>query len=410
MPKTRLHLGLEALCMLVLAFILATAFLDDSPTYSVMSQGGEEEPNIDLTIYEKAKASPGLVLYPVTGMAEVRLLNIKGNTVHTWAVDATRARLLDDCSLLVVHGSKWGLNHEPWKSLRPVLRRYSWDGEILWEYTADDIIHHDVRLLPSGNLIFPVREILTMAQKSAIRDPERRALNIRSDKILEVKPSGEVVWEWHAHEHLDLNDCGKPKCKFKTGVANAEQQLSDWTHINTVAIVPENKWYDRGDTRFKPGNIITLPRNWWTVFIVDKGSGDIVWEYTGDYRGGLSGGHDPYMIPRGLPGEGNILVFDNGRVLHKGESYILEINPQTKKIEWKYEAGKSFFSRSAGTAQRLPNGNTFISEDTTGRIFEVTPDGKIVWEYQGQERTSRAYKIVGIDTVKELTERCGINE
>ena len=29
----------------------------------------------------------------------------------------------------------------------------------------------------------------------------------------------------------------------------------------------------------------------------------------------------------------------------------------------------------------MNNGNTFINEGARGRFFEVTPDGKIVWEY-----------------------------
>ena len=68
----------------------------------------------------------------------------------------------------------------------------------------------------------------------------------------------------------------------------------------------------------------------------------------------------------------------------------MEIDPRQNRIVWKYEAaGRSwrFYSRSRGSVQRLPNGNTLISEDNTGRIFQVSPDanhpdgGAIVWEY-----------------------------
>ena len=96
------------------------------------------------------------------------------------------------------------------------------------------------------------------------------------------------------------------------------------------------------------------------------------------------------MIEKGLPGEGNILLFDNGRVIHKGRSFAIELNPETQEIEWIYDAGKKFFSNSAGSLQRLPNGNTFLSEDTTGRILEVTKSGETVWEYKGNLRVARA--------------------
>ena len=123
-------------------------------------------------------------------------------------------------------------------------------------------------------------------------------------------------------------------------------------------------------------------------FIVDKDSKQVVWRYTGTYQGGLSGGHEAHMIPQGFPGAGNILVFDNGRTRQK--SIILEIDPVTQELLWKYEAGSNFFSKSAGSAQRLKNGNTFISEDVSGRAFEITPSGEKVWEYKGEARISRA--------------------
>jgi len=128
------------------------------------------------------------------------------------------------------------------------------------------------------------------------------------------------------------------------------------------------------------------------VYVVDKESKDIVWEYGGDYRGGISGGHEASMIPKGLPGAGNILVIDNGSIEHKGESFILEINPQTKKLEWVFDIGKGFFTGTRGSVQRLPNGNTFISEDNTGRILEVTRDSEIVWQYETNTTSSRAQR------------------
>ena len=291
-----------------------------------------------------------------------------------------------------MHGSKWGMRNEPWKKLRPVVREYDWDGNLLWEFKAPDIAHHDVHRLENGNTLFPVRSVIPGNYKDIITDDAKRALQIRSDSIFEVDRNGKTVWKWDAHEHLDLNSCGRRKCKSYAGKANAKDQLADWSHINTSSVIPPNKWYDQGDKRFKPGNIMILPRNWWMAFIVDKETSEIVWEYGGEYKGGLSGGHEVQMIPRGLPGAGNVLIFDNGRSVHTNESYILEINPVTKKLVWVYDAGKQFFSKSAGSVQRLANGNTLISEDVGGRVFEVTRDKEIVWELTNELRISRAHK------------------
>jgi hypothetical protein len=58
--------------------------------------------------------------------------------------------------------------------------------------------------------------------------------------------------------------------------------------------------------------------------------------------------------------------------------------------------------RLACAAQRLPNGNTLITEGADGRVFEVTTGGDIVWEYvspyfgvdaPGTNRVYRAYRL-----------------
>ena len=90
-------------------------------------------------------------------------------------------------------------------------------------------------------------------------------------------------------------------------------------------------------------------------------------------------------------------MFDNGLFPrhrdHSGQTFIIELDPVTQKIVWKYEtdgySSMKFFSKTMGGQKRLPNGNTFIAEDNTGRLFQVTPDGDIVWEYVNRGGTTR---------------------
>ena len=110
--------------------------------------------------------------------------------------------------------------------------------------------------------------------------------------------------------------------------------------------------------------------------------------------------HDARWIESAFPGEGNILVFDNGDHRRGGEySRVLEIEPPVDGAgeysiaageafspdapAWSYQAPEpaDFFSRRLSGANRLPNGNTLICQGGHGRFFEVTPDGQIVWEY-----------------------------
>jgi outer membrane protein assembly factor BamB len=94
-------------------------------------------------------------------------------------------------------------------------------------------------------------------------------------------------------------------------------------------------------------------------------------------------------------------LFDNSLFpkhrAHNGQTFIVELDPVTKEIVWKYEtegyANIKFFSKTMGSQKRLPNGNTFIAEDNTGRLFQVKPDGEIVWEYVNRGGTTRPTPI-----------------
>jgi hypothetical protein len=50
---------------------------------------------------------------------------------------------------------------------------------------------------------------------------------------------------------------------------------------------------------------------------------------------------------------------------------------------WEYHdpAREFFFAPFMGSAQRLPNGNTLVTDSPSGRLFEVTKDGYLCWEY-----------------------------
>ena len=137
--------------------------------------------------------------------------------------------------------------------------------------------------------------------------------------------------------------------------------------------------------------------------------------------GQIIGQHNPHIIPKGLNGAGNLLVFDNGgaagygsanpaapdgrSAVRRGNSRVVEVNPVTFAKVWEYSVGGAesyrFFSHYVSGAQRLPNGNTMITEGADGRIFEVTSAGAIVWEYVSPyfaqngdtNRVYRAYRI-----------------
>ena len=305
--------------------------------------------------------------------------------------------------------------------------------------------HHDFQLegSPTGYYAPGVKpkldgKMLVLAHDN-VSNPKINSEVLLDDVIYIVDKKGEVIWTWYANEHFDqFGFSGPAKNAIRANTKRGgEHSGVDWLHINCASWLGPNKWYDKGDKRFHPDNIICDSRNSSHLFIIDHKTGDIVWQVTPPFvgqdsdLGPITGVHGTHMIPKGLPGAGNILIFDNGGPL-PGDLYkdtqahawsrVIEFDPITKKIVWEYSAPtqkvgggnfgyRFFFSPFISIAQRLPNGNTMITEGACSRIFEVTTDGEIVWEYRNpynftpfmkHSYTYRAY-AVPYDYVPQLT-------
>lgn len=348
---------------------------------------------IGTTIYEPDACSHGYNL--IGARTVVKLVNMNGEVVHDWHVDPQkekgfihRSRLLPNGRLMVLYGADKLPGH---------IAEFDWEGNCVWSYTPESPAHHDFWPMENGSVLLICNSYVPDNMRAEFEDPERRELRVFGDDLIEVNRKGEVVWRWVQHEHMDVNWCNKIPANPNWAGGKDSNTLSDWTHTNTIQALPENRWFDGGDERFRPGNLLQSLRQLDTISIVDRDSGEVVWSYTGDYNGGLSGQHEPHMIEKGLPGEGNILVFDNGAspqkdLAHCGCSYVLEINPMDHQVEWVYENGHFFFSRFTANCQRLPNGNTLVLESLCRRLFEVTPDKKIVWEYILTDPAQRVYR------------------
>jgi hypothetical protein len=169
----------------------------------------------------------------------------------------------------------------------------------------------------------------------------------------------------------------------------------DYYHLNTVEVLPDTKLGAK-DRRFQRGNYLICLRNADLILILNKKTKDIVWSWG---PGVLDWPHMPTMI-----NNGNILIFDNGP--HRTYSRVIEINPATGSIVWEYRANipENFYSKWRGSNQRLLNGNTLICESENGRVFEVTRDGEIVWEFFNpeirDEKRQLIYRMMRVPTEK----------
>lgn len=283
------------------------------------------------------------------------------------------------------------------------------------------------------------------------------------------KTSGEVVWEWHIWDHL-IQDHDRSKANYGDVAAHPElidinfgvdqafgglvglfrgtdkdkpdddeskkaeidrlrgigyvagprelPIIPDWPHLNAIAY---NAEFDQ---------IMVSSRLMSEIWIIDHSTttaeaaghtggrsgkgGDLLyrWGNPRAYRAGtvkdqtLFGQHNAHWIPKGLPGEGHVLVFNNGEKRPGGnfssvDELVLPVDQEGRyaltpgaaygpdQPVWSYRAPKrgEFYSSIISGAHRLPNGNTLICEGMKATIFEVTPDGKVVWKYKDTPRT-----------------------
>jgi hypothetical protein len=401
------------------------------------------------TIFDPERAWSGFTVLSPLAMQAVPVIDMNGSIVKRWDgfnnSAGGPARVLPGGHVMGANGAR-PPNQE---SLELVERDF--DGKVLWSFSHNQEVttaggqkvwsarqHHDWQRedLPAGYYspdFTPnpqVNDRTLLLTHVTHQKPAVASTTIEDDRLIEVSRTGEVLWEWIAGDHIEeFKFSPEARKVIQAGPASngpagvAGRGTFDWLHVNSAHYLGPNRWFDTGDTRFAPTNIIISSREASFLAIVDR-AGHIVWQLGPDYSTSkelrtirqVIGQHHAHFIPKGLPGAGNLLVFDNGGssgygffspiapdgrgALARATSRVLEINPVTLELIWSYTNARFFASNISG-AQRLLNGNTLITSGPAGRIFEVTKDGSIVWEYiwpsfggaNNQNSVYRAYRI-----------------
>lgn len=397
------------------------------------------------TIYDPARAWNGFtVLSPLGGNAAV-VIDMNGNVVKRWeGLNSSAGGPVRVLPGGVVIGAE-GANAGKQESLALVARGF--DGKELWRLNRNEQItgrggttwalrqHHDWQRsdFPAGYYSpnatpaagLAAAKTLVLTHTNHARPAVAGDMLLEDDRIIELDSSGTIVWEWVAGDHIDeFHFDQDARQAIRAGGAGGRGAF-DWFHTNSATYVGPNRWFEQGDRRFAPENVIISSRSASIVAIVAR-DGKVVWQLGPDYSATpemreirqVIGQHHAHLIPPGLPGAGNLLVFDNGGAAGYGRpnaialngqniyarptSRVLEIDPVTLKLVWSYTAS-TFFATNISGAQRLANGNTLITEGPGGRLFEVTQDGDIVWEYiypvfgggknKGANSVYRAYRV-----------------
>ncbi|WP_280303625.1 aryl-sulfate sulfotransferase [Nocardia neocaledoniensis] len=388
-----------------------------------------------VTHHAPENAHDSLVLF--TGADSItRLIALDGTVVREWPHAGVPPRLLDPA---LTGGRRGDVGVQLSESgdgrggiyANGTVGQLDWSGEVVWEWGRQAPggaarQNHDWQLLPNGNRLLLVtvpRVVAPLGITAAVGD----------QGLYEVDPDGAIVWQWLAGDHLDefgFSDTGW--AALRATAARDPEDPWGYLEMNSATPLGPNRWHDADpDGVFHPDNILVSFRKANVIALIDKRSGAVAWRlgpYFDEEPGAqhqrvnahkvprpvdqISGQHNPHLIPAGLPGAGNLLVFDN----QGGAGYppaplgiyagsrVLEIDPTTRQIVWQYTAEDSgrpswtFFSSFVSNAQRLPNGNTLITEGMRGRLFQVTPQGEVVWEYHSPYE---GYGVAGEPEVRE---------
>jgi hypothetical protein len=317
-----------------------------------------------LAFCDSRLAYGGFTLFtPVEGTG-VYLIDMQGRQVNQWEMEyqpGCYGELLYNGKLLYAGRVADGPLADI-EGAGGILLEVDWNGHVTWEY-KDPYLHHAFyRMKNENTLVLKWIEVPNkIAEQVQGGDTESEREGVMwGDMIQEIKPNGKVVWEWIAHEHMD------PKVFQRCPICPRDT----WLHANACVELPD-------------GNILTSFAKINTVAIIHKRSGDIKWYWGG--KGELAHQHSPSHLENG-----NVLIFDNGfhpQGMATNYSRLLEVNPKKNEMVWSYEGPKGGewksvpYSSMYSNCQRLPNGNTLACEGTTGRIFEVTSGGDLVWEY-----------------------------
>ncbi|HVQ00874.1 MAG TPA: aryl-sulfate sulfotransferase, partial [Candidatus Thermoplasmatota archaeon] len=407
------------------AFILLISFLLIGTSFAPVLLSKD----LSSTNEQRGRAINGQILFSPLYGTTTYLIDSTGAVNHTWSSSHTPgadAYWLGDGTIM----RTIRVGSPPEGGAGGGVQKVEWDGTIDWDFRYNsngDLSHHDIKVLPNGNVLMIAWETKTRAEAVAAgRNPNTITGNtFMPDHVIEVQPtgpsSGNIVWAWHVWDHL-IQDYNASKQNY--GVVGDHPELvdinfgtffmsnNDWLHTNSIDY---NESFDQ---------IILSVHNFNEVWVIDHSTttqeaaghtggtyghgGDLLyrWGNPQAYDRGTSsdqmlfGQHGTSWIKSGCPGAGHILIFNNGLNRPGGQySSVDEIVPPInadgsynlesgsaygpENLTWSYAATPptSFYDYYCSGADRLKDGDTLICDGAAGRFFEVTQDKTLVWQW-----------------------------
>ncbi len=317
----------------------------------------------------------GLNLYVSGHAAEAVLMDMHGHTLHRWryplrrlwpdlAKDPEMAKLeYWRRAYLYPNGDLLGI----YEGLGLV--KLDARSHVLWAHRGGT--HHDLFVMPDGT-------IYTLDREGKIIPRINPKKGVLEDFVTVLDPRGKVLRKISILQAFERSPYA--------GLLKRMPPDGDIFHTNTLEVL-DGRWASL-DPAFRKGNLLISVLKLDTLAVLDPVRQTIVWARTGEWRRQ----HQPTFIDGG-----HLLVFDNTGAGPE-RSRVLELDPRTGKVVWQYGGtpGADLFSKTLGSCQRLPNGNTLITESENGRALEVTRDKRVVWEFYNPHRAGEHGELVAV--------------
>lgn len=343
--------------------------------------------------HEPARTFPGVTLFSSGHSQQIDLIDMNGALVHRWhrplselwpdglghhrhrppdsVVTVRRAKLLPNGDVLALYVC---LGETPWGCGLVKLDQHS---QVLWRYPGTT--HHSLALGDDGQIVTLENEVISTARPGL---PDHLVAPFIEDYVTVLSADGEP------QSRISISEAFRNSPYAETLQRLRPDLTGDLWHAN--AAKPLTRRLAERFQPWRPGQILLSLRNVDCLALLDPDARSILWATFGPWRQQ----HDPDFLD-----DGHLLLFDNLGPQRDGpRSRVLEIDPRTTGIIWQYAgaADDPLHSRRVGSQQRLPNGNTLITESQRGRILEVTRSGKVVWEYLSPFRAAHDPRRVGI--------------
>ncbi|MFT4760824.1 MAG: hypothetical protein ACI9XO_002549 [Paraglaciecola sp.] len=383
----------------------------------------------------QAQEFDGYALYNRTNQNTVYLIDKNEDIAHTWSMNTScnYAVLLMPTGN-IMRGTVNNGNQINGAAVGGTVQEIDPDGNVVWEFTyssADHVAHHDITLMPNGNVLLTAWEVMTNAALTPLgyTGSSNEKYPTHFIEVSQNGTGGEIVWEWHMIDHM-VQDVDSDKPSF--GVVSEHPELmninvqtgggggpggggGDWFHVNGVDY-DEEKDQITFSSRFL-SEVFIIDHSTTTVEAASheggnagKG-GDFLYRWGNPENYDMPGTqtipgavHDTRFIENdGRPRAGFLQFFNNEGTGNSSTVDALELPLAADGYNYDRTAGEAWGPTEAtfrhicidnangqSASNSLPNGNVFVNLSMS-YMYEADLDGNIVWQYSNNSAKAFRY-------------------